>query len=165
MTTKGGYRDIVTGAVVVAAAVVLLVLVYVKDNGPASKAAGGYLITATFARSDGIAVGTDVRLAGIAVGKVVDQKLDERFRAVTTLSIARGIELTADTGAAIRTDGLLGSKFIDLQPGADEAMLKPGDEVPFTQDAMVIEELLAMIIQQARAKRGFLDKPVPNPVN
>ena len=26
---------------------------------------------------------------------------------------------------------------------------------------MVVEELLHMIIQQARAKRGYLDQPVP----
>lgn len=165
MTTKGGYRDVITGAVVVAAAVMMLVLVYGKDTGAAANADQGYTLTATFNKADGVAEGTEVRLSGVPVGKVVDQVLDDRFRAVTTLSIARDVRLTADTGAAIRTDGLLGAKYIELQPGADEAMLKPGDAIPFTQDAMVLEELLDMIIQQARAKRGYLDKPVPNPVN
>ncbi|MEW5728183.1 MAG: MlaD family protein [Pseudomonadota bacterium] len=165
MTTKGGYRDVITGAVVVAAAVVMLGLVYGKDTGAAANAAQGYTLTATFNKADGVAEGTEVRLSGVPVGKVVDQVLDDRFRAVTTLSIVKDVRLTADTGAAIRTDGLLGAKYIELQPGADEAMLKPGDAIPFTQDAMVLEELLDMIIQQARAKRGYLDKPVPNPVN
>lgn len=164
MTTKGGYRDVITGAVVVAVAVVMLALVYGKDTG-AADAAQGYVLTATFNKADGVSQGTEVRLSGVPVGKVVGQTLDDRYRAVTRLNIANDVRLTADTGAAIRTDGLLGAKYIELQPGAEETMLKPGDAIPFTQDAMVLEELLDMIIQQARAKRGYLDKPVPNPVN
>lgn len=165
MATRGGYRDTLIGAVVVSVAVVLLALVYVKDGASATKAAGGYFVTATFNRADGIGVGTEVRLSGVPVGKVVGQTLDSRFRAVIALSIVKGVELTADTGAAIRTDGLLGAKYVELQPGADDALLKPGGEIPYTQDAMVIEELLDMIIQQARAKRGYLDKPLPSTVN
>lgn len=165
MTTKGGDRDIVTGAVVVAVAAILLGLVYGKDPGAGGAGGNGYTLTATFNKADGVSVGTEVRVSGVPVGKVVEQSLDDRFRAVIRLDIATGVQVTADTGAAIRTDGLLGAKYIELQPGADESMLKPGDAIPFTQDAMVLEELLDMIIQQARAKRGYLDKPVPNPVN
>lgn len=166
MVTKGGTRDTVTGAVVVAAAALLLGLVYAKDGGPTREnTADGYLLTARFQRLDGIAVGSVVRLSGVAVGKVVEQHLDPQFRAVTTLRIASNVALTADTAAVIQTDGLLGAKFIELKPGADEKVLKAGEEIPFTQDAMVIEELLDMIVQQARAKRGYLDKPLPPVTN
>ncbi|CAA7615216.1 MlaD family protein [Magnetospirillum sp. UT-4] len=166
MVTKGGNRDTAIGAVVVAVAALLLVLVYAGTEGPGEdRTDAGYLLTARFNRLDGITIGSPVRLSGVPVGKVVGRHLAPDFRAVTELRIASNVALTADTAAAIQTDGLLGSKYIELKPGAEETVLKPGQEIPYTQDAMVIEELLDMIIQQARAKRGYLDKPVPSVTN
>ncbi|MGE5548021.1 MAG: outer membrane lipid asymmetry maintenance protein MlaD [Solirubrobacterales bacterium] len=162
MVTKGGWRDTIIGAVVVLVATILLGLVYDKDNGKAAKAAqGGYELMARFNRADGIAIGSDVRLSGVSVGKVVGQTLDPSFRAVLTFRIAPNIALTADSAAAIKTDGLLGAKYVELQPGADDGILKPGQEITYTQDAMVIEELLDKIIQQGKSKRGYVDKPLP----
>lgn len=159
MVTKGGTRDILTGAAVLVVGTTLLAMVYA--NGGNGKSGGdGYTLTARFNKADGVAVGTAVRLSGVSIGRVVEQKLDERFRAVATLSLPANVALTADTAAVIQTDGLLGAKFIELKPGADDAVLKPGDEIAYTQDAVVIEELLEMIIQQGRAKRGTLDKPL-----
>lgn len=165
MVTKGGWRDTITGAIVVSTAAVLFAFVYGKDADPNAVDPSTYTLVARFSRSDGISVGSPVRMSGVPVGRVVAQSLDPQFRAVTTLRIAAHVQLTADTAAAIQTDGLLGAKHIELQPGADDAMLKPGAEIAFTQDAMVIDELLDKIIQQARAKRGFLDKPVPSTAN
>lgn len=165
MVTKGGYRDTIIGAIVVSVAVVFLGLIYVKDDGPKTSAATGYLLGARFNRADGIGLGSDVRLSGVSVGKVVAQHLAPDFRAVTTLRIAPNVKLPTDTAAAIHTDGLLGAKYIELKPGGDDAELKPGQEIAYTQDAMVLEELVDMIIQQAKAKRGFAGKPVPSITN
>jgi phospholipid/cholesterol/gamma-HCH transport system substrate-binding protein len=162
MVTKGGYRDTITGAVVVLVAVVMLGLVYAKEDRPSRQdTTAGYLLSARFNRADGIGVGSDVRLSGVSVGKVVEQHLAPDFRAVITMRIAANIALTVDTAAAIHTDGLLGAKFVELKPGADDVVLKPGQEIGYTQDAMVLEDLVDMIIQQAKAKRGFAGKPVP----
>ncbi len=154
--TKGGYRDTIIGAVVVFVAAILLVLVYGKEDGPEQRAktTDGYVLTARFNRMDGIGPGSAVRVAGVPVGKVIAQELDDHFRAQVTLRVANGVELTLDTVAAIQTDGLLGAKYIELRPGGDDRMLKPGDDIPYTQDAMVIEELLDMIIQQGKARRA-----------
>ncbi|MBX9633878.1 MAG: outer membrane lipid asymmetry maintenance protein MlaD [Magnetospirillum sp.] len=166
MVTKGGDRDTITGAIVVLVAAILLGLIYAKDDGPSkSSTDAGYLLNARFKRADGIGIGSDVRLSGVSVGKVVEQHLDESFRAIATLRIASNVMLTTDTAAAIYTDGLLGAKYIELKPGGDEAVLKPGQEIPYTQDAMVLEELIDMIIQQAKVKRGFAGKPVPSVTN
>ena len=166
MATRRGDRDTITGAIVVLVAAVLLGLVYAKEDGPGKEATNaGYLLTARFSRADGIAVGSDVRLSGISVGKVVGQQLAPDFRAIATLRIASNVLLTVDTAAAIHTDGLLGAKYIELKPGGDEAVLKPGQEISYTQDAMVLEELLDLIIQQAKAKRGYAGKPVPSVTN
>lgn len=160
-SSRGEMRDTVTGAVVVLVAVLAFSWIYAKEDALKGKnaSAQGYLVSASFNRLDGISVGSDVRISGVSVGKVMAQRLSPDFRAVTMLSIANGIELPADTAALIRTDGLLGDKFIDLQPGGDEKLIPPGGAVVYTQDAMVIEDLLDMIIKQGRAKRGLSEPP------
>jgi phospholipid/cholesterol/gamma-HCH transport system substrate-binding protein len=166
MVTKGGNRDTVIGAMVVAVATLSLVLVYLLQDEPGKKDdIDGYLVTARFSRLDGISVGSPVRLSGLPVGKVVALSLAPDFRAVTTLRIRNDVALPADTSAAIHTDGMLGSKFVVLQPGAEDGVLTNSQEIPYTQDSMVIEDLMEMIIQQGRAKRGYLDRPLPSITN
>lgn len=157
-------RDTVTGGAVVLVGGMLLMLAFALA-GKSAETGEGYALKARFNRADGINVGSTVRLSGAPVGKVVEQTLDDRYRAVLTLQLRKDIQLTADTAAVIYTDGLLGAKFIELKPGGDEQMLKPGAEIQYTQDAVVIEDLLDMIIQQGRAKRGYLDKPLPSTTN
>jgi phospholipid/cholesterol/gamma-HCH transport system substrate-binding protein len=47
-----------------------------------------------------------------------------------------------DTQAAIHTAGLLGEQYIALEPGGDYDTLQDGDEVMFTQSALVLENLI-----------------------
>ncbi|EME68002.1 ABC-type transport system protein [Paramagnetospirillum caucaseum] len=157
-------RDTVTGGAVVLAGALLLMLAFAV-GGKGNESTEGYPLQARFNRADGINVGSPVRLSGTVVGRVVEQGLDERYRALLTLRLRKDIQLTSDTAAVIYTDGLLGAKFIELKPGGDERMLKAGAEILYTQDAVVIEDLLDMIIQQGRAKRGYLDKPLPSTIN
>ena len=157
-------RDTVTGGAVVVIGALLLSLAF-AIGGKSANTAEGYLLSARFNRADGIAVGSPVRVSGALVGQVVSQGLDDRYRAILTLRVRPDIALSTDTAAVIYTDGLLGAKFVELKPGGDEQMLKPGQEIQYTQDAVVIEDLLDMIIQQAKAKRGYLDKPLPSATN
>lgn len=163
MVTKGGSRDTVTGAVVVAVAALLLGLVYLKDTRKADSA--GYVVEARFNRLDGVTVGTPVRLSGVKIGAVTGQALAPDFRAVTRLRINNQVALPADSSAAIRTDGLLGAKYIEIGPGGDDDMLKDGDSIVYTQDSMVIDELIEMIIEQGKSKRGYAGRPMPSVVN
>lgn len=155
MAGRSVARDTVIGAVVLVVAAILFGLIYSKDSSKARTASeAGYLLHARFNRADGITVGSDVRVSGVSVGKVVQQQLGADFRADITLRVHPEVTLTVDTLAAIQTDGLLGAKYVELKPGGDDTMLKPGQVVPYTQDSMVIEDLLDMIIQQGKAKRG-----------
>ncbi|OAN42934.1 organic solvent ABC transporter substrate-binding protein [Paramagnetospirillum marisnigri] len=157
-------RDTVTGGAVVVVGALLLGLAFML-GGTGSRSDDGYTLQARFNKADGIGIGSHVRLSGTVVGKVTEQGLDDSYRAVLTLRLRPDLQLTSDTAAVIYTDGLLGAKFIELKLGGDEVMLKPGAEIMYTQDAVVIEDLLDMIIQQARAKRGYLDKPLPSTTN
>jgi len=157
-------RDIITGGVVVVVGALLLTIAF-AIGGKSAESSDGYSLRARFNRADGITVGSPVRLSGSLIGHVIGQNLDEQYRAVLTLKLRSDIKVSTDTAAVIYTDGLLGAKFVELKPGGEEAMLKPGQEIQYTQDAVVIEDLLDLIIQQGRAKRGYLDKPIPSITN
>lgn len=162
MTTAGGaaaqrwtrreVREIAVGALIVAA--LALVLAYSYGGSRLKPALGGYTVTATFNRIDGLPFGADVLLAGVKVGSVTGHGLDKHYRAVVTMLIDSGIRLPSDTAAAIHTDGLFGDKFMVLDPGGEEDKLGAGDEITFTQDAMIVEELLDLIIAEGRAARA-----------
>lgn len=113
-----------------------------------------YALNARFGRTDGLLVGNKVRMAGVTIGKVVDAKLDDHFNAIMTVEIKEGINIPDDSSASIVSSGLMGSKYIEIEPGGSEDYLAPGDEFSYTQDAMVIEELLDRIVSMGKAKRS-----------
>ena len=113
-----------------------------------------YPLQARFGRTDGLMLGDSVRLSGMDIGRVVDAHLDKHFNAVLTLDIKEGIEIPADSSAAIVSSGIMGGKYIEIEPGGDEEFLKPNDEFSYTQDAMVIEELIDRIISIGKANRS-----------
>jgi phospholipid/cholesterol/gamma-HCH transport system substrate-binding protein len=163
MSNRSDRDAIIGGGVLLAGTLSMMLAFFVGDH--ARKDENSLSVTARFNRADGIVVGSPVRLSGAPIGTVTAQALDDKYRALLTLNLRSDVQLPADSTALIYTDGLLGAKYIELRPGGDEALLKSGQEIEYTQDAVVIEDLLDMIIQQARAKRGYLDKPLPTTSN
>jgi phospholipid/cholesterol/gamma-HCH transport system substrate-binding protein len=135
---------------VVIGAVVLLVaagfLAYAIANSGRS-AASGYTLYARFDHIDGLGVGNDVRLAGVKVGTVSQERIDpQTFQAVVGFSVRDDIKLPKDSAAIITSESLLGGKYLSLQPGGDEAVLQPGQMVTITQGSVSLEELLGKFI-------------------
>ena len=62
--------------------------------------------------------------------------------------------MPTDTSAAVLTDRLFGSKYIVLEPGAEEEDLESGEEVTFTQDAFVYSDLMELIISKGKAAQA-----------
>ena len=128
------------GAAVLAVAIGFVVFAYSR-SGVAT--VSGYGVSAAFNRVDGIANGSDVRIGGIKIGSVIERELDPvTFQAVLHMSIDETVELSVDSTAAVVSDGLLGGKFIDIQPGAEEALLADGGRIAYTQSSLLLEELI-----------------------
>lgn len=142
-------------AFMVSLVIVLIVSLWLFNKRRVNHAEKGsyYSLDARFNRTDGLLVGDLVRLAGMDVGKVVSAKLDENFKAVLTLEVKDGIRIPDDSSASIVSSGLMGAKYIEIEPGGSEDMLEPGAEFSYTQDAMVIEELLDRIVSIGKANR------------
>ncbi len=150
MTTET--REITVGAVVFASFLAVMIFLYagaedVTDEG------SGTRVTADFNRVDGLIEGDPVYMSGIRVGTVEKMLLNKHYRIVVALRLNDDVYVPIDSSAAIHTDGLFGGKFIVLEPGGEETAMKSGAKITFTQDAVVVSELLDLIIAEGKAKR------------
>ena len=138
--------EVLTGAGVLAVA--LGFLIYIAQVGGVGFApAGMHTYTASFRTAEGIGVGTDVRIAGVKVGSILDMNLDaETFRASTTLAVQNNVALPEDTAVVISSEGLLGGSFVELLPGGAVFNLEPGSEIEDTQSSVSIIELLLKFV-------------------
>ena len=147
MQTK---QELTVGMLIATICAGSLVLVALSNQfGDRSEAEGRRLI-AEFARIDGLTTNSPVRIAGLTVGKVNSTLLNEDYRVTVVMSVDDDVEIPSETAAIIETDGLFGEKYIELQLGGDEEILTDGDSISFTQDSLVIEELIARIIRQSK---------------
>ena len=139
-------------AEILAGALVLLVaggfLAYaVTNSGRGGFSGPGLTLSAKFDRIDGLAPGADVRVAGVKVGSVVDQRIDpQTFLAVLTMRIDANLRMPSDSSAEIASEGLLGGRFVSLVPGGSDRILAEGGEITITQSAISLESLLGRFI-------------------
>ena len=131
--------ETVIGALVLIVAGGFLAFAY-QSSGV--KKVDGYEIQAKFNNVTGLVLGSDVRVGGIKVGVVSAMALDDNFQAVTKFQIKADTKIPADSTAAVVGDGLLGSKFVAIEPGGDDKMLTQGGEIKFVQDAVSLEQLI-----------------------
>jgi len=157
-------RETFVGIIALLVAVTVLGLTALGNRADQQGKAAVATYIAEFTRADGLHQGAPVRLAGVNIGRVGDVALDQRYRAVMTLILDQNIPLPDDTAALIETDGVFGSKYIELQPGGSADNLKPGGKLGFTQDSVILEELITKIVEQAKAaaKKPAADAAQPN---
>lgn len=135
----------IVGAVVLAVAGWFLFYSYQVGAGPSS--GGGYGLVAKFTSADGVSAGSDVRISGIPVGKVAAIKLDPvTYLAELRLSMNADAKIPMDSSIAIKSESLLGGRFLAIEPGAEEAMMGDGGEIKFTQPAVSLEDLIGQLI-------------------
>lgn len=106
-----------------------------------------YTLSASFRSADGVAVGTDVRMAGVKVGRVTGISLDpETYRAATDFTVSESIDVPEDSAVAISSEGLLGGNYVEILPGGSPIYFEPGDEIEFTQGAVSVISLLMKFV-------------------
>lgn len=107
----------------------------------------GYTVSASFASVSGLRAGAEVEIAGVRVGRVKAIRLDGRTgRAVVDLLLNKDVELTDDVIASVKTSGLIGDKYVSLEPGGSGERLEPGGEITDTESAVDIEALISKYV-------------------
>jgi len=134
-------RDFVVGLFVLAGLGTLAYLA-LQVGGIEGEGNGGLELSAEFSEIGGLKERAPVVVSGVKVGRVQRIELTPDLRAVVHLDVGAKYRLPTDSSAAIRTEGLLGQQFVALEPGAEDALLKSGDKIAFTESALSIERLI-----------------------
>jgi phospholipid/cholesterol/gamma-HCH transport system substrate-binding protein len=133
--------ETVLGAVVLLVAGWFLYLVYAQTNVGAE--ASGYPLELRFDSGGSTGIGTDVRIAGVKVGSVINQQFDAKaYQAVVTIEMDHSVKLPKDTSAVVTSDGLLGDNYILLNIGGDTEMLAAGERIRNVQGAINLADLI-----------------------
>lgn len=136
--------ETIMGIVVVVVAVFFLFFAYRVSDLQVVK---GYELNAKFLKVGGLNIGSDVRINGIKVGTVVNQKLNpDDYMVDIAMSIAPDIKLPTDSVVAIVGDGLVGDKFIKIEPGKSQQFLQNGESFANTKDFKSLEDMVGEII-------------------
>ncbi len=138
-------RDLAVG-VFVFAGIVALAYLSVQVGGLSYSGPRGFEVVATFDDVGGLSPRSPAMISGVKVGQVKTVQLDETLRARVVMDLDPSLDLPVDTSAAIRTQGLLGDQFIALEPGAEDDLLLPGEEIVYTDSALNLESLIGRVV-------------------
>jgi len=103
-----------------------------------------YSLYARFNKVTGLRVGNTVYMLGLEVGRVAGFTMDQDAQlAVVEFKIQNGINVYDDAIASIKTEGLIGDKYVDIDAGGAGDLLKPGETILETESPADLGELIS----------------------
>ena len=99
--------------------------------------------SASFDDVSGISVGSDIKLAGVTIGRVKKLKLDNfNYTAEMVLEVSSKIKLPSDSEIVITSESLLGGNFVSISPGGSDTFMQENDKFSYTQSSLSLNNLL-----------------------
>ncbi len=111
-----------------------------------------YVIKARFTNISGLKEGSSVEIAGVQIGKVTKISLDN-YQASVEIQIDPNIQIQEDAIASIRTQGIIGDKYIKISPGGAEEFIPPNGTLTETESTVDIEELVSKYIFEKKEEK------------
>ncbi len=106
-----------------------------------------YSLYAPFPTVSGLRVGSPVDVWGLEVGQVERINLDQKGqRAIVEIKLPQDLKVYDDAIASIKTEGLIGDRYLSLDPGGAGAPLGPGGTITETQPAVDVVDLIGKYI-------------------
>ena len=95
---------------------------------------------AVFADASGVAANDNVKVAGVAVGRVTGVKVVDHGAAQVTFTVDRDVSVPRDVRATVRYENLIGDRYVQLQRPDDdgEAPLAAGATIPMSHTAPAV---------------------------
>jgi phospholipid/cholesterol/gamma-HCH transport system substrate-binding protein len=155
---QNNIAETLIGACVVVVALAFAALAYYRtETGGLS----GYEINAKLSKADGLAVGTEVRLAGIKVGTVSDLTLDPKTYLVTVhMNIEHDVKLPVDSSILVTQAGFLGGQYLSITPGGDDKMMTAGS---YFENAQGSIDVMGLVGRFATGGSTSNQPPQPKP--
>jgi phospholipid/cholesterol/gamma-HCH transport system substrate-binding protein len=142
---RSPFRDLIVG-IFVLVGLASIGYLSIQMGGLYYSGPSGFKLIATFDEVGDLKPRAAVVIAGVKVGQVVSIQLDSILRARCELDIDPSLGLDVETSASIMTAGLLGEKFVALEPGGSDEMLESGEEIDRTVSALSIENLVGKFV-------------------
>ena len=102
-----------------------------------------YSLYAKFTSVSGLRSGNPVKMLGMEIGRVEALTIDqEDLKAVVEFRIKNGIKVYDDAIASIKTEGLIGDRYLSIDPGGGGTLLAAGATIIETQPAIEISDLI-----------------------
>jgi len=146
--SRAPVRDFLVGLFVLAGLGAVAYLSF-SVGGLSYSGPGGLTLFADFDEIGGLKPRAQVVISGVKVGQVAAIDLDKSYRARVKLDLDQRLKLPVDTSASIMTAGLLGDRYVSLQIGGEQEGLKAGDQITFTESAVVLERLIGKFVYSA----------------
>jgi len=103
-----------------------------------------YPLIARFSKVTGLRSGSAVNMLGLEVGRVGTMTMDQdKQQAVVELRINKGVKVYDDAIASIKTEGLIGDRYVSIDAGGSGDLLKAGDAIIETQSPTDIMDLVS----------------------
>jgi phospholipid/cholesterol/gamma-HCH transport system substrate-binding protein len=102
-----------------------------------------YIIKAEFDNVAGVKKGASVQVAGVEVGQIVNIALSKDEAALLFLQIDNKLQVPVDSMASVKSQGIIGDKYIQLSLGGDETYFAPGETLVETESSVDIESLIS----------------------
>ncbi len=139
--------DIAVGAFLLLAFATLMALAVASTNGRHNLSVEQVQLSARFSNIGELRIRAPVKIGGVTVGEVATVELDrESYEALVRIKVDSTVAIPADSSIGIYTAGLLGDRYLGISPGGDPESLKDGDEILFTQSAVVLEQLISKFL-------------------
>lgn len=136
--------EVILGFIIIAVCIGAMVSFFKqggKDGGPT------YILKGEFDRIEGIKTGSDVRIAGVKVGKVASIRLNnETYVAVVEMELFQDVKVPSDSSAEVASESLIGGRYINVTAGGSTDMLKNGEKFDYTQSSVNIESLVSKYV-------------------
>lgn len=118
-----------------------------------------YLVTAEFRDAGGLTKNSNVKIGGVAAGRIKDIHLTGRDTALVTMSLDKGAyPIGPGATAASRPVNLLGEKYIDMNPGNLGQPLPSGTTIPIARTSRPVEldDVLNILAPDVRSRLRIL---------
>lgn len=104
-----------------------------------------YSLFARFTSVNGLRDGSAVQMLGLEIGRVERLTMDQEEQlAVVEFRIKKGIKIYDDAIASIKTEGLIGDRYVSIDPGGgSDELLEPGGIITETEAPTDIQELIS----------------------
>lgn len=135
--------EVKVGIFVIVSAVILIYMTF-KVGDITFGREKGYMVYAYFNSVSGLDNKAAVKIAGVAVGTVELIELAEG-RARVGMRINSYVKIRKDTVASVKTQSLLGEKYVELFQGKEEVVLKDGGIIYNSIDVADMDSLITKL--------------------